>query len=120
MLLNKDLTELVLEEERDVDDEMADDDDDADGDLERDFSLAGKKVRDPSAFLNESFADSEDLDDEMDGEEDGGAGGNSGSEGHKDDDSSASSSGGAASKYSCSVCGESAFISKKSLRQHVR
>lgn len=116
----KDLTELVLEEERDVDDEMDEGDEDGDGGGNRygdDDFYDGRKIRHPGVFLNANFADSEDMDDEMDGEE----------EEEEDEDCNSSndgskSSSGASSncKYSCSVCGETAFISKKSLRQHVR
>ncbi len=120
-----DLTELVM------DDEMADDDcggGDSRGDgrgdrrggdtVEDDFLFSGKKVHDPAQFLNESFADSEDLDDEMDGEEEEETEGEGEGDGENSSNGTSSSN---SSKYSCSVCGKSGFISKRSLRQqHVR
>lgn len=104
-----DLTEIVLEEEREIDDEMAEDDGE-DG-----LTSRSPAARDPSVFLNESFADSEDLDDEMDGgdEEEGSGGSGTNSHGEDDDDE------GADRKYPCLQCQES-FLSKRSLRQHVR
>ncbi len=112
-----DLTELVLEEERDVDDEMDEEEEEVDKIKVEDEAAIARAKRRLSSFLNESFADDEDLDDEMDdgGEENGGGG-----EDGKSSSSASSTGGGGGCKYHCSECGESNFFSKKGLRQHVR
>jgi len=135
------------EEERDMDDEMAEDNDDSfhGDDIKSEFngSLAsfngGGGGGDPTAFLNEDFVDSEDLDDEMDGEcllfekfiseftPDFGEKNQNKIFQHyyfnknkilfvSDDDKAHNSS----SKHDCSLCESDTFLSRKSLRHHVR